>query len=296
MKKEQDAMIGRTISHYRILSLLGQGGIGKVYLGWDERLGRNVALKFLPAELTRDQERIQRFKQEARAASALNHPNIITLFEIDEADGAYFIATEFIDGQTLRQCLADGAMSLPQTLDIGVQVASALNEAHGAGIVHRDIKPENIMLRRDGYVKVLDFGLAKLSESVRASDSLRQFLTDPGKVMGTPRYMSPEQIRGMQVDNRTDIFSLGVVLYEMIAGRGPFDCASAGETIAAILEREPAPLHAPPELAQIVSKALAKNRDVRWPHISELLSALKQLKLDLEFPPGSNAKTKHKSG
>lgn len=283
MKKKRDAMIGRTISQYRILSLLGRGGMSKVYLGWDERLGRNVALKFLPAEFTQDQERVERFKREARAASALNHPNIITIFEIDEADGAYFIATEFIDGQTLRQCLAPGAMNLTQTLDIALQVASALNETHSAGIVHRDINPETVMLRRDGCVKVRDFGLAKLSEPVRATDSLRRFLTHPGKAMGTPRYMSPEQIRGMQVDARSDIFSLGVVLYEMIAGRGPFDCASAGETIAAILEREPAPLAAPPELAQIISKALAKNRDERWPHISEMLNALKQLKLDLEF-------------
>ncbi|HKE04184.1 MAG TPA: serine/threonine-protein kinase, partial [Blastocatellia bacterium] len=270
--------------------------MGEVYLAQDPRLGRKLALKFLPQEFTRDRERVQRFKQEARAASALNHPNIITIFEIDQINGAHFIAAEFIDGQTLRQRLTGGAMKLSEALDIAVQVASALAEAHAAGIVHRDIKPENIMLRRDGYIKVLDFGLAKLIEppsgeqtSTNSEDSSpRDFHTDPGVMMGTPRYMSPEQIRGMEVDARADIFSLGVVLYEMVAGRAPFDGATAGEKVAAILNHEPPSLERfvrepPSELARTVRKALAKDREQRHQSAKQLLVELKGLKLELEL-------------
>jgi hypothetical protein len=270
--------------------------MGEVYLAEDPRLGRKLALKFLPQGFTMDRERVQRFKQEARAASALNHPNIITIFEIDQIDGVHFIAAEFIDGQTLRQCLANGAAPLSEALDVAVQVASALAEAHAAGIVHRDIKPENIMLRRDGYVKVLDFGLAKLIEPLStgatsfngADSSSRDFHSDPGVMMGTPRYMSPEQIRGRQVDARADIFSLGVVLYEMVAGQVPFDGGAAGEVVAAILNHEPAPLDrcapdAPAELARIVNKALAKDREQRYQAAKDLLVELKGLKLELEL-------------
>src|SRR5262245_47897064 len=306
---QAQSLAGRKLGRYQILSLLGRGGMGEVYLAEDPRLGRKLALKLLPQEFTLDRERVQRFKQEARAASGLNHPNIITIFEIDqvqtEAGDVHFIAEEFIDGQTLRQCLAGCAMKLSEALDVAVQVASALAEAHAAGIVHRDVKPENIMLRRDGYVKVLDFGLAKLTEvgsgewgvgngertpspapdSPLPTPSLR---SDPGIMMGTPRYMSPEQIRGRQVDARADIFSLGVVLYEMVAGRVPFDGDAAGEVVAAILIHEPAPLgdyahDAPGALGRIVNKALAKDREQRYQSAKDLLVELKGLKLELDL-------------
>jgi serine/threonine protein kinase len=288
--------IGGRIGHYQVLSLLGSGGMGQVYLAKDTRLGRKVALKFLPQEFTRDRERVQRFRREARAASALNHSNIITIFEIDQINGVHFIAAEFIDGQTLRQRLAGGAMKLSEALDVAIQVAGALAEAHAAGIVHRDIKPDNIMLRRDGYVKVLDFGLAKLiaplsigQTSFHDEDSSpRDFHTNPGIIMGTPRYMSPEQIRGRGVDARADIFCLGIVLYEMLAGRVPFDGATAGEVIAAILDHEPSPLEhwaraVPAELARIVDKTLIKDRELRYQTTKGLLVEMKDLRLKLEM-------------
>src|SRR5262249_32221511 len=229
-------------------------------------------LKLLPPEFTQDRERLRRFEQEARAASALNHPNIVTIFEIGEVEGIHFIATEYIDGQTLRQRMLDASMKLSEALDVAVQVASALAVAHEAGIIHRDIKPENIMVRRDSYVKVLDFGLAKLIgppaaiqttvADIRASTE-EQIKTDPGRLMGTARYMSPEQIRGQEVDGRSDIFSLGVALYEMVTGHTPFGGVTAGEVMAAILQQEPAPLtrytrEASAELEWMVNKALAK--------------------------------------
>ena len=274
------ARIGSEIGHYKILSRLGRGGMGEVFLAQDTKLGRNIALKLLPPEFTRDHERVQRFRQEARAASALNHPNIITIFAIDEVDGTQFIATEFIDGATLRQRLSDSEMVAHEALDITIQIANALAEAHAAGIIHRDIKPENVMLRKDGIVKVLDFGLAKLNASF---EGVQSFQTEAGKVMGTPRYMSPEQIRGQAVDVRSDIFSLGVVLYEMLAGHVPFAGETTADTIAAILEHEPAPLSAPIELQRLVSKALAKDRAARWPNVRGLLDELKQLKRALEL-------------
>src|SRR5262245_9633579 len=207
-------MSGRMISHYQVLSLLGAGGMGEVYLAEDTRLGRKAALKLLPQKFTQDRERVLRFQQEARAASALNHPNILTIYEIDEFEGRHFIATEFIDGQTLRE-LMNARVKLRAALDVATQVASALAAAHEAGIVHRDIKPENIMARRDGYIKVLDFGLAKLTErflpdrTAAASDASTKGLvhTDPERLMGTARYMSPEQIRGLEADGRSDVFS-----------------------------------------------------------------------------------------
>ena len=293
-ENQAESMIGQILGRYQILSLLGSGGMGVVYLAKDPRLGRKVALKLLPEEFTRNRERVQRFKQEARAASALNHPNIITIFEIDQINDTQIIATEFIDGRTLRQLLKGGALRLSEALDVAVQVASALAEAHDSGIVHRDIKPENLMLRRDGYVKVLDFGLAKLIEplslgqtSFNISDSTTdQFHSNPGIMMGTPRYMSPEQIRGRQIDARADIFSLGVVLYEMVTGRVPFNGATLGEVIAAILDQKPLPLErcireAPAELARIVERALAKDREQRYQTIKDLLVELKNLKLEL---------------
>ncbi len=281
--------LGKQLGHYQINSLLGAGGMGEVYLAQDLRLGRNLALKLLPHSYTHDQERVQRFKQEARAASALNHPNIITIFEIDEIDGAHFIATEFIDGATLRQVLEERQLEMGELLSIAAQVAAALAEAHAAGIVHRDIKPENVMVRHDGIVKVLDFGLAKLTEQNAPPAALHTppFITDPGQVLGTPRYMSPEQLTGLQVDGRADIFSLGVVLYEMIAGRSPFARASSAEVIAAILNEQPPPLACaaravPNELERMVSKALAKDRAQRHQATGDLLLDLKRLSLALE--------------
>ena len=289
--------LGRRISHYQILTALGAGGMGEVYLAHDRQLGRKVALKLLPHEFTRDRERIQRFRHEARTVSSLNHPNIVTVFEIGQSEELYYIATEFIDGQTLRQQMAENSLKLSDALDVAIQTTQALTAAHEAGIVHRDIKPENIMRRRDGFVKVLDFGLAKLTEMFRSdaptltgsSPSVaEQVSTDPGKVVGTPRYMSPEQIRGEKVDARSDIFSLGVMLYEMIAGRPPFEGATASEVIAGILHVEPMPLArfapvVPPELDRIVRKALRKDREARYQVVKDLQNDLKSFKEDLEF-------------
>src|SRR5262245_57403275 len=295
---EQDqSLLGRQVGHFRILSLLGSGGMGEVYLAEDMQLGRKVALKLLPAEFTQDRERLYRFEQEARSASALNHPNIITIFEIGEVCDIHFIATEFIDGQTLRQRMRSAPMKLSEALDAAIQVANALATAHQTGIVHRDIKPENVMVRRDGIVKLLDFGLAKLiaqrsEERAAAGDSdalsREQIKTDPGRMMGTARYMSPEQIRGQEVDGRSDIFSLGVALYELVAGFAPFGGASYGEVMAAILTRDPPPLtrysrEAPAELERMLGKALAKEREERYQAVEDFLEDLKNLKLELEL-------------
>ena len=228
---------GTQLGRYEVRSLLGVGGMGEVYLAQDLQLRRLVALKLLPPQFTRDEERLRRFKQEAFAASSLNHPNIFTIFEIGQHGDTHFIATEYIDGQSLRQLTTQGPIQLERVLDWGTQIASALAAAHAAGIIHRDIKPDNIMVRRDGYVKVLDFGLAKLSEYKNlASDpeaaTLQVIQTDPGKVMGTASYMSPEQTRGLQLDERTDIWSLGVILYELIAGRPPFEGLTTSDVVA----------------------------------------------------------------
>ncbi len=284
---------GTNIGPYKIMHTLGAGGMGEVYLARDTRLGRKIALKFLSAEFTKDEERVRRFQQEARAASALNHPNLITIFEIGEVESVHFIATEFIEGITLRQRIAPSRMSTSEICDVAIQVASALAAAHAAGITHRDIKPENIMVRPDGVVKVLDFGLAKLTESPDASAkdpnaiTKRVVETDPGVVMGTVSYMSPEQARGVRVDARTDIFSFGVVIYEMIAGRVPFEGASFGDVISGILGKRPMSLarfapDVPPELERIVSKALAKDRDERYQTIKDMLIDLKRLKRSID--------------
>src|SRR3954447_13763344 len=223
------AIVGASIAHYQIESLIGVGGMGEVYLAQDERLGRKVALKFLPERLTANNVQLSRFKSEARAASALNHPNILTVYEIGAEGNRHFIATEFIEGVTLRATLARGRMSVHDALEVAVQVASALAAAHKTGVVHRDIKPENIAIRPDGYVKVLDFGLAKLVEGgqVFFDDGNAANHTGQGIILGTVNYMSPEQAKGRDVDQRTDVFSLGVVLYEMIAGVTPFRGESA---------------------------------------------------------------------
>jgi eukaryotic-like serine/threonine-protein kinase len=285
--------INSSLSHYRIVSKIGAGGMGEVYLAQDTKLDRRVALKILPVEVATNQDRLRRFVQEAKAASALNHPNIITIYEIEQSDLVNFIATEFIDGETLRERMRHAPMKLGEVLDVAAQIARALSAAHAAGIVHRDIKPENIMLRRDGIVKVLDFGLVKLTERLPPdsvdTEAPTSFKTDPSTVVGTAIYMSPEQARGVDVDARTDIFSLGVLIYEMIAGRLPFEGSNTNEILASILsDKEPLPLaryarEVPAELERIVSKTLRKNRDERYQTIKDLAIDLKTLRQELEF-------------
>ncbi|PWT87219.1 MAG: hypothetical protein C5B55_15155 [Blastocatellia bacterium] len=304
----------KTLSHYRIISKLGSGGMGEVYLAQDTKLDRSVAIKFLHDQLSKDEEKLNRFIQEAKAASALNHPNILTVYEIGEADGKNYIATELIDGKTLREHLSyRDPLALNTILRIGIQVAEALSAAHHVGIIHRDIKPENTMIRTDGYVKVLDFGLAKLTEKRNAEtgkhgdaetrgsgdecDTLiagspghpspmhaSPVNTIPGVIMGTASYMSPEQARGVATDARTDLWSLGVVLYEMIARRVPFSGETVNHTMVAILEKEPLVLeNAPPELQRIVRKALTKDVDMRYQSARDLLIDLKNLRRDLDI-------------
>src|SRR5262245_19635841 len=285
LAKDQPALeAGDSIGHYQVVSLLGVGGMGQVYLAEDAKLGRKVALKLLPASYTRDESRLRRFQQEARAASALNHPNILTIHELGEVDGEQFIATEFVEGETLRERLQRAPLNLAETLDIAVQIAGALAAAHKAGIVHRDIKPENIMLRHDGYVKVLDFGLAKLTEQPEPATqtaATENVDISSGLVMGTVKYMSPEQAGGRQVDPRSDIFSFGVVLYEMIAGRPPFAGKNSDELISAILKKKPAALtDVPVETQRLISRALRKKKEDRYQTIEELFADLKSLKED----------------
>jgi serine/threonine protein kinase/tetratricopeptide (TPR) repeat protein len=290
----QELEANTTLSHYRIVSKLGAGGMGEVYLARDAQLERTVAVKILAANVAADTNRMSRFIQEARAASALNHPNILTVYEIGVENDTHFIATEYVNGVTLRQKLREAKMKLRDALDVSHQTAFALTAAHAAGVVHRDIKPENIMLRSDHLVKVLDFGLAKLVEtedpsSVDAEAQTRAlFKTDPGVVMGTARYMSPEQARGLETDARTDLWSLGVVLYEMIAGRAPFEGETMSDVIISILEHEPAPLarfalDVPAELQRIVRKCLTKERDERYQTARDLMIDLKNLRRELDL-------------
>ena len=280
---------GTRLGRYEIRSKIGAGGMGEVYLALDTELGRTVAIKILPGALASDERRLQRFIQEARAASALNHPHILTIYEIGTTGDTHFIATEFIDGETLRQQISKG-MKLGDVLEVAIQTAGALAAAHEASIIHRDIKPENIMVRRDGYVKLLDFGLAKLTEpSIADSEAPTRAMVDTseGTVMGTANYMSPEQAQGTKVDARTDLWSLGAVLYEMITGQVPFAGRTPTETISLILQKEPAPLtrythEVPAELDRIVTKALTKDREKRYQTAKDLLIDLRNLKRKLE--------------
>ena len=303
---------GQQVSYYRVIKKLGEGGMGEVYLAEDTRLVRTIALKILPADVASDKRRMQRFKQEARLASSLNQPNILTIFEFGDTESLHFIASEYVDGDTLRERLKDRQIKLPEIIEISAQVVAALDAAHEAKIVHRDIKPENIMIRRrDKVVKVLDFGLAKLSEAAasasRRSDSKVNteplFRTMPGSVVGTINYMSPEQAQGLRVDERTDLWSTGILIYEMVTGCVPFAGLTNSHTVVEILEKEPAPLATagarklPPELQRIVSKALAKNADERYQTAKDLLIDLRNLKKRLEldaeiersFSPNSDA-------
>jgi serine/threonine-protein kinase len=290
---QQQLQAGQVLGRYRVTEPIGKGGMGEVYRAHDTELERDVALKVLPAEVAADRQRMQRFIQEAKTASALNHPNIITIYEVGQAEGARFIATEYIKGETLRQRLNRESLSLRESLEVGVQVAAALAAAHEAKIIHRDIKPENIMLRPDGLVKVLDFGLAKLTEEAASATETDpnaptrlQINTAPGVVMGTFNYMSPEQARGKEVDARTDIWSFGVVLYEMVTGHLPFSGETSSDVIAALLKNEPAPLTTaetdiPAELQRISGKTLKKERDERYQNTADLLVDLKNLKQDI---------------
>lgn len=287
--RETQLTRGQYVAHYQIKSLLGEGGMGEVYLAYDVRLGRHVALKRLPAKFTVDADRVRRFKQEARVVSALNHPNIVTVHEIGRSNSLHFITTEFIEGETLRQRIAKGLMTLDLALDVVTQIASALTAAHAAGIVHRDIKPENIMIRPDGYVKVLDFGLAKLvDQKPELGLALEEFpsnknQTGKGLILGTVNYMSPEQAKGETIDERTDIFSFGAVVYEIMSGRTPFAGDSIPETLANVINADPQPLstvapNVPNELERIVSQTLCKNKDHRYPRMKVLLADLKDLR------------------
>jgi eukaryotic-like serine/threonine-protein kinase len=283
---------GSVIGHYKISSPIGKGGMGEVFLAQDTKLDRKVALKILPPEFAEDADRMSRFVREAKSASALNHPNIITIYEIGESDGTHFIATEFIDGKTLNEYKQANPLNYKSVSEIAIQVASALDEAHSAGIVHRDIKPDNVMIRANGLVKLLDFGIAKLSEPRKIVSALQsdesdteinptaiaesssdqeatttiKSATTPGMIIGTANYMSPEQAKGKEVDARTDIFSFGVVLYEMVAGKLPFEGENGLEMISSILKDEPKPLNAdvPSEMSEIISKCLRKDKDERY--------------------------------
>ncbi|HZH35289.1 MAG TPA: FlgO family outer membrane protein, partial [Pyrinomonadaceae bacterium] len=286
-------LVNSNISHYRILQKIGAGGMGEVFLAEDTRLRRKIALKVLPENISGDKERLRRFEQEAFAVSALNHPNILTIYEFGAENGCHFLASEFVEGETLRERLND-ELSLKEAVGIAEQIAFALAAAHAAGIVHRDIKPENIMLRRDdGIVKVLDFGLAKLTEKKEANldteaETRALVQTNPGVVMGTVSYMSPEQARGKDTDARTDIFSLGVVMYEMLTGRLPFQGETISDVIAAILKSEPASptdfnSEIPFEVERIVLKTLAKDREERYQTAKDLLVDLRRLKRQIEI-------------
>ena len=286
------SMLGRSIGRYKIITTLGTGGMGEVYLAHDTRLGRKIALKLLPTHSTTDKDRLRRFEQEAHAASTLSHPNVCVIHEVGETeDDRHYIAMEYVDGVTLRQHMTEARLKLSEALDVAVQVASGLAAAHEVGVTHRDIKPENIMLRRDGYVKVLDFGLAKLTEQPTTdvtTAARARVTTDTGVVMGTSRYMSPEQARGLAVDARTDIWSLGVVIYEMVTGEAPFKGETTSDVIVSILDREPQLLEhyrpaVPPELQKIVSKALSKSREERYQTIEQLAGKLKSLKQEFEY-------------
>jgi serine/threonine protein kinase/Tol biopolymer transport system component len=297
LRHDSESLVGQTLGSYTLVRRIGQGGMGEVYLAHDERLGRKVALKLLPRLIVENEERARRFKHEARAASAISHPNVASIYEISEAEGRLFIAMEFVDGTTLRDRLAQENLTAVEAVDLTLQVVAGIAAAHAQGIIHRDIKPENIMIRRDGLVKVVDFGLAKLSERPPAASSAgeaqfspritRAIYTEPGLLLGTATYMSPEQARGQHVDARTDIWSLGVVFYEMLAGQPPFHGATNSDVIAEILKSEPlllsGGLHGFPRSAtQLIRRALGKDQNDRYATTADFLDSLRQLRRELE--------------
>ncbi|MEO6051350.1 MAG: protein kinase [Pyrinomonadaceae bacterium] len=291
LEPKQSLKDGQSLAHYKILRQIGIGGMGEVYLAKDEKLDRRVAIKLLNEQFSRDKSNLERFIQEAKAASGLNHPNILVIHEIGEEDGAKYIVSEFIEGKTLRETAEDSPMKISELLDIATQIVSAMTAAHEAHIVHRDLKPENIMIRPDGFVKILDFGLAKLvqQKAVGLEDATeKQNQTAKGVILGTVNYMSPEQAKGERVDERTDIFSFGVLFYEMIAGRTPFSGDSMSESFANVINQEPQPLsryafNVPDEIQRISAKTLRKNRDERYQTMKGLLTDLKDLRRNLEF-------------